>query len=80
MDLIWFLLVGIVAGWLAGKILKGSGFGIVGDLIVGAIGALVGGFLFGLIGISAGGLVGRIIIATLGAIALLWLLRFVKRG
>ena len=53
--LLWFLLIGLAAGWLAGQILKGGGFGLWGDLIVGVIGALLGGFLFGLLGISAGG-------------------------
>ena len=52
---LWFLLIGLAAGWLAGQILKGGGFGLWGDLIVGVIGALLGGFLFGLLGISAGG-------------------------
>lgn len=55
MDILWFLLIGLVAGWLAGLITKGSGFGLLGDLVIGVVGALLGGFLFSLIGISAGG-------------------------
>jgi len=80
MDLLWFVLIGIAAGWLAGQIMKGGGFGLVGDLIVGVIGALLGGFLLGLLGIHAYGLVGNLIIATVGAVILIALLRLIKRG
>ena len=79
MDLLWFLLIGLVAGWLAGQIMEGGGFGVVGDLIVGVIGALLGGWLFGLLGIFGGGLLGSLIVATLGAILFLVILRAVKR-
>ncbi|WLD10285.1 GlsB/YeaQ/YmgE family stress response membrane protein [Planctellipticum variicoloris] len=78
MSIIWFLLIGIAAGWLAGQVMRGGGFGLVGDLIVGVVGALLGGFLFGLLGLSAGGLIGSLVTATVGAIALLWLLRFFR--
>jgi uncharacterized membrane protein YeaQ/YmgE (transglycosylase-associated protein family) len=80
MHIVWMLLIGLVAGWLAGVITKGRGFGIVGDLVVGVIGALLGGFLFGLLGIGAWGLVGRLLVATAGAVVFLFLLRFVKRS
>ena len=53
MDFVWFILIGFAAGWLAGKLMKGSGFGILGDIVVGVVGALLGGFIFGLLGISA---------------------------
>jgi len=79
MHIIWFLLIGLAAGWLAGQIMKGGGFGLAGDLVVGIIGALLGGFLFGMLGMHAGGLVGNLVMATIGAIVLLWLLRFIKR-
>ena len=79
MEFLWFLLIGIAAGWLAGKIMKGGGFGWLGDLIVGVIGSLLGGFLFGLLGITAAGLLGSLITATVGAIALLALLRLIRR-
>jgi uncharacterized membrane protein YeaQ/YmgE (transglycosylase-associated protein family) len=78
MSIIWFLLIGIAAGWLAGQVMRGGGFGLVGDLIVGVVGALLGGFLFGLLGLSADGLIGSLVTATAGAIALLWLLRFFR--
>ena len=79
MPLLWFLLIGVAAGWLAGQIMKGGGYGLVGDLIVGVIGALVGGFLFGAVGVEVGGLLGSLVTATVGAVALIWLLRIVKR-
>jgi uncharacterized membrane protein YeaQ/YmgE (transglycosylase-associated protein family) len=75
---IWFALIGICAGWLAGQLTKGSGFGLVGDLVVGVIGALLGGFAFALLGIAAYGLLGQLVVATIGAILLLCLLRFVR--
>ena len=78
MDLLWFILIGIAAGWLAGLIMKGGGFGLLGDLVVGVIGALLGGFLFRLIGLAAVGLVGRLVTATVGAIVLIALLRAIK--
>lgn len=81
MSLLWFLIVGLVAGWLAGKLVKGGGFGLIGDLVVGVVGAVLGGWLFSLFGASAGsGLVGAIIVATIGAIVLLFLVRLVKRA
>ena len=75
---IWFLLIGLAAGWLAGQIMKGGGFGLIGDLIVGVIGALLGGFLFGLLHIAGGGLIWQLITATVGAVLLLYLLRVIK--
>lgn len=80
MNLFWFILIGIAAGWLAGQIMKGGGFGLVGDLIVGVIGALLGGYLFGLLGIAAGGLLGSLVTATIGAIVLIALLRLIRRA
>ncbi|MBX7247114.1 MAG: GlsB/YeaQ/YmgE family stress response membrane protein [Candidatus Sumerlaeaceae bacterium] len=79
MSLLWFLLIGLAAGWLAGQIMRGKDFGLVGNLIVGVIGALLGGFLFGLLGIAAIGLLGELIAATVGALLLLYLMRYVKR-
>jgi len=78
--LLIILAIGAVAGWLAGVIMKGGGFGLLGDIIVGIIGAFIGGFLFGLLGISAGGLVGQIITATVGAIVLIFVLRMFKKA
>lgn len=78
--IIWFVVIGIIAGWLAGKLMKGSGFGLVGDLVIGVLGAVVGGWLFGLVGIAAWGFVGRIIVAVVGALVLLYVVRLVKGG
>jgi uncharacterized membrane protein YeaQ/YmgE (transglycosylase-associated protein family) len=78
--LIWFLLIGLIAGWLAGKVMRGGGFGVVGDMIVGVIGALIGGWLFGVLGIGVGlGLIGAIITAFVGAVILLAILRAIRR-
>jgi uncharacterized membrane protein YeaQ/YmgE (transglycosylase-associated protein family) len=78
--LIWFLLIGLVAGWLAGRVMRGGGYGLVGDLIVGVIGALLGGWLFGLLGIATGGLLGSLITAFVGAVVLIGLLRVIRRA
>ena len=79
MEFLWFILIGIAAGWLAGQIMKGGGYGLVGDLIVGVIGALLGGWLFGLAGIVSAGLIGQLVVATIGAIVLIFLLRLIKK-
>jgi uncharacterized membrane protein YeaQ/YmgE (transglycosylase-associated protein family) len=73
-----FLLVGLIAGWLAGKISKGRGFGVLGNLAIGMIGALVGGLLFSLLGIAAYGFVGSLVMATIGALFLLYVVRSMK--
>ena len=81
MGFLWFLIVGIIAGWLAGVLVKGGGFGIIGDLVVGVIGAFLGGWLFSTFGASVGGgLLGSIIVATIGAVVLLFIVRLVKRA
>jgi uncharacterized membrane protein YeaQ/YmgE (transglycosylase-associated protein family) len=77
-NMLWFLIVGMIAGWLAGNITKGRGLGLIGDLVVGVVGSFIGGFLFSLLGLSAYGTIGEIIMATIGAIVLLWIVRFFK--
>ncbi len=79
MEFLWFILIGLAAGWLAGQVMRGGGFGFIGDIIVGVIGALLGGFLFGSVGVAPMGLFGRLVVATIGAIVLLFLLRLIKR-
>jgi uncharacterized membrane protein YeaQ/YmgE (transglycosylase-associated protein family) len=79
-ELLWFVVIGLVAGWLAGQLTKGRGFGIVGDLAIGVVGALLGGLLFQLLGIMATNLLGRLVTATAGAIFLLLVLRRMKRS
>lgn len=78
--LLWFLIIGLIAGWLAGQVMRGGGYGVVGDMIVGVIGALLGGWLFSLLGISAGGLIGSIITAFIGAVVLIAILRALRRA
>ena len=78
--LVW-LIIGAVAGWLAGVIMKGYGFGLVGDIAVGILGAVVAGFLFPRLGLNLGaGIVGAIISATIGAVILLFIARLVRRA
>lgn len=80
-ELIAFLLIGAVAGWLSGLITKGGGFGVLGNCIVGVLGAVVGGWLFGVLDISIGSRwVGSLITATAGAVLLLFAMRFVKKS
>ena len=83
MELIWFLIIGAIAGWLAGQFMKGSGFGLLGDIVVGVIGAFLGGYLFRLAGVClGGGIIGAIVVAFIGAIVLLFLVRLIsgRRG
>ncbi len=68
---LWFIIIGILAGFIAGKLMRGGGFGILVNLIVGIIGAVLGGWIFGLLGIAAGGIIGSLVTATVGAIVLL---------
>lgn len=77
--LAYTLLIGALAGWISGLIIKGKGFGLLGNIIIGVIGALLGGFLFGLVGIAATNLLGRLIFAVIGALIFSQLLRYVKR-
>ena len=79
MEIIWFLIIGLIAGWLADMFVKNVGFGFIGDMIVGMVGALIGGFLFSALGIEAGGLLGQIIMAFVGAVLLLLLIRAVRK-
>ena len=79
--LIAWLIIGVVAGWLAGVLVKGGGFGLIGDIVVGVIGAFIGGWLAGVLHISIGsGLISSIITATIGAVLLIFILRLVRRA
>jgi uncharacterized membrane protein YeaQ/YmgE (transglycosylase-associated protein family) len=80
-SLLIILVVGLIAGWLAGQIVQGTGFGMVGDLLIGIVGALIGSWLLPQLGIHLGsGIIAAIISATIGAILLLIILRLVNRG
>ncbi len=74
--LIVWLIIGAIAGWAAGKLVKGGGFGLFGDIVVGIVGAWIAGFL----GIGMGGFIGSIISATLGAVLLLVVVRLIKKA
>jgi uncharacterized membrane protein YeaQ/YmgE (transglycosylase-associated protein family) len=80
MGFLWEIIIGILAGFLAGKIVKGSGMGILVDLIVGIVGSILGGWIFGLLGLAAYGLIGQLVMATVGAIVLLLIVRAIKRN
>lgn len=78
--LVYFLLVGLVAGFLGGKIMRGGGFGAVGNIVVGIIGAVVGGVVFDLFGLSSRGLTGSLVTATVGAVVFLYVVGLLKRA
>lgn len=80
-NLFWLIIIGILAGFLAGKLMKGKGFGIFINLLVGIAGAVLGGWLFGQLGLSFGdGLIGSLFSAFLGAVILLFFIGLMKRG
>jgi uncharacterized membrane protein YeaQ/YmgE (transglycosylase-associated protein family) len=80
-NLLWWCIVGLIAGFLAGKVMKGGGFGVVMDIVIGIVGAMIGGWVFGLLGIfSNGGLIGSVLVAFVGACILLWLVRTIKKA
>jgi uncharacterized membrane protein YeaQ/YmgE (transglycosylase-associated protein family) len=86
MNLIWFLIIGAVAGWLAGKVIKGKkGYGLLGNIVIGCVGSLIGGFLLKLLGISLslrikhGGLIGSLLTAFIGALILLVIINWLKK-
>ena len=73
MSFIWYIIIGIVAGFLAGKIMRGGGFGLVRNLLLGILGGVLGGWVFALFGLAASGLIGSLITSTVGAILVLWI-------
>ncbi len=79
MNIVIWIISGIVAGWLTGVVMRGRGFGLLGDLIIGLLGGLLGGWLFGLLGIVATSLVGQVIIAFLGGVVLVAVVRALRR-
>lgn len=78
-SLLLFVAIGAAAGWLAGKIMKVVGFGLVGNIIVGIIGSFIGGFMFKGLGITAGGMFGSLIVALVGALVLLYIVKLIKK-
>ncbi len=82
MDLLTWLIVGLIAGVLASLVMGGTGYGLIGDIIIGIVGAFVGGWLFTQLGVTSpiGGLAGVIFVAFIGAVVLLFLLRLIRRS
>ncbi len=80
MNFIVFLIIGALAGWLAGNIMKGRGFGVLGNIVVGIVGSVLGGVLFSALGLQAFGFIGSLVMATVGAVVLLFLISLVKRS
>lgn len=80
MSWLWWIIIGAIAGWLAGKLMRGGGFGFLINLLVGIAGALIGGWVFGMLGIAAGGIIGSLVTALVGAILLLWIISLFKRA
>ena len=79
MGFITWIVVGLIAGWLAGQVMKGGGYGILVDIILGILGGIVGGWVFGLLGLHASGLIGTIIVSFVGAVMLVWISRLAKK-
>ena len=77
-SLLIFLFIGLIAGWLAGVMFKGSGFGILGDIVVGIIGAEIGGWIFGRLGLTSYGFFGAVLMAFVGALALLFVIKLIR--
>ena len=79
--LLYWLVVGLIAGWLAGVVMKGGGYGVVADIILGILGGLLGGWIFSNLGVGAGGgLIGGIVVAFIGAVVLVAITRVLKRA
>ena len=79
MNFLWYILIGILSGFVAGKLMRGGGFGVIVNLIVGINGGVLGGWLFGLLGISTVGIIGSLITSVVGAIFLLWIVGLLSR-
>lgn len=80
MFFIWYIIIGIVSGFVAGKIMRGGGFGLVVNLLLGIVGGVLGGWLFGLLGIPSGGIIGSLAASIVGAIFLLWIASLFRRA
>lgn len=80
MSFLWYIFIGLLAGYAAGKIMRGGGYGLIVNIIVGIIGGVVGGWLFSLLGIYSFGLIGNLITSVIGAIVFLWVLSFFTKS
>jgi uncharacterized membrane protein YeaQ/YmgE (transglycosylase-associated protein family) len=81
MGILYWCIVGLIAGWLAGQVMKGGGYGVIADIILGLLGGIIGGWVFGMLGVGAGGgMIGSIIVAFIGAVILVAITRMLKRA
>ncbi|WP_456269945.1 GlsB/YeaQ/YmgE family stress response membrane protein [Kushneria sp. AK178] len=78
MSIILWLIIGGLAGWIAGKIMRGGGFGILGNIVVGIVGAVLGGAIFSMLGIGSNNIIGSLVVAVIGSVILLWLVSLIK--
>jgi len=78
--LIWTVVIGLIAGWLAGKVMKGRGYGVVMDIVLGIVGGVIGRSVFGVIGLGSWNVIGSIIVSFVGALILIWLVRQLKKA
>ena len=76
--LIWVVLIGLIAGWLAGTVMKGRGYGVMMDILLGIVGGVIGRFLFGLLGLTYWNLTGSLVVSFVGSVILIWLVRRLK--
>jgi uncharacterized membrane protein YeaQ/YmgE (transglycosylase-associated protein family) len=76
--LIWTLVIGLIAGWLAGRVMKGRGYGVLMDIVLGIVGGMIGRFVFGMLGLASWNVIGSIIVSFVGALILIWLVRQLK--
>ncbi len=79
MYLVWQIVIGILAGFLAGKIMRGRGYGLLIDLLLGIVGSMLGGMVFGLLGLYSSGIIGQLVVATVGAVLLIVIVRSLRR-
>ena len=80
MNVIWFLLIGLLVGWLAGVLVQGRGYGVIADIVIGIIGAMLGGFLFSLVGLTAYGLLGSVVMSVIGAVVFIAIIKAIHRA
>ena len=80
MSILVWIITGIIAGWLAGMLIRGRGFGVIGDLVVGRLGGLLGGYLAGLFSLSPTNWLGSVLVAAIGGVILVWILHLIHPG
>ena len=78
--LIWAVVLGLIAGWLAGTVMKGRGYGVLMDIVLGIVGGMIGRFVFGMLGLASWNVIGSIIVSFVGALILIWLVRQLKKA